>query len=95
MRDRPRTDAERRPDRTPFWAGVIVAAAAMVMVLTYSQLRFAEEFPVPAQGGDSLRAERSADPMRRLDPDELKRLSETAPAAGPPPSPADGGGRPL
>jgi len=83
MRNRPRTDAAGRADRTPFWVGAIVAAAALVMVLTYSQLRFAKEFPIPAQGGDGLRAARSADPIRRLGPDELKRLSATAPAAGP------------
>lgn len=97
MRNRPRTDATGRADRTPFWVGAIVAAAALVVVLTYSQLRFAEDFPIPAQGDDGLRAERSADPIRRLGPDELRRLSETAPAAGPPPSQldTDAASRPL
>ncbi|MHA1113663.1 MAG: hypothetical protein ACTSRY_04065 [Alphaproteobacteria bacterium] len=84
MRPQPSFDARQRPDRVPLWVGVLVAAAAAVMVVTYSQVRFAENIFPPPHGGAAPWAEAGIDPSRQLGAEALRRLSETAPAAGPP-----------
>ena len=83
MRDQRRNNSEGRTDRTPVWIGAIVAVAAAVTVVTYSQVRFAEDLPISIPNGGVLRAAAPDDPMRHLGPEEMRRLSDTAPAAGP------------
>jgi hypothetical protein len=65
-------------DNTPIWLGGLVAIAALAMVASYSQIRSVDPTP---QAGFSVSGS-AGDAGLRLSGDEIRELTNIAPAAG-------------
>ncbi len=64
-------------DNTPLWLGGLVAVAAIALVASYSQIRAVNETGIAAAG-------QTATGEPRLTREQLRELTNIAPAAGQP-----------